>query len=679
MRSIKKLLAGIIALAVIGAGGYVVYSISKSPESEETQSVRSREFTVAKGDITVGLSESGSVTLGREYVTFAANAEVAEILVKVGMSVEEGDSIARFDTDDISDICSDYEKKLASARLAYSQAQVEAKSKLSDAKLTYDESISSAEFADTDYSLTITQSASEITLAEDKLASDQKQLAEYKSLAENYPDDYAVLCAYEDKLDEYEAVYKGYEEKLSEMETEYKALSKAYSEYETQYKEYEKELESIKDDYNAYLDSVSEKQAEIQAAKAKVDEAEQALTKAEETYNNSIGSASTDETKLEEYYQTYIRAREKYSELSEAYSDKYAALEGSISKETESYEKKIEKQEQKMKSYSEMMEEYKSDTMEAFSEKMSDYKTDVMDTYSDMISDLREEYNEFKTEFQEKYGNQDSEDIDDKISSIESSLESDSLSVDKANNSYSQTSVSAEQKRDSAKTKAELAKEVYDNTVAQINSELESKKEDYDEIAEEYETFKMEIDSGGYVFAPCEGLISSVNVSEGDSYNANQNVAVIMDSSAAYISLSVSENDISSLSVGQECEITLSAFENKTFSGEIDTISAEPARSSGSVSYTVTVKMDNDEMVSVREGMTAEVTFLEKQVKNVLYINTQAVSYHDGSNWVKVYDSDGNTVEKAVKTGFSDGRYVEIIDGLAAGDKVAAESAVAMK
>lgn len=678
-KKIKKLAAGILALAVVGAGGYAVYSISASSEKQNGNTVRSRDFTVTKGDITVGLSESGTVALDREYVTFAANAEVAEVLFKVGMTVDEGDSIARLDTDDISDVCADYEKKIAAAKLAYSQAQVTAKTKLEEALQTYDESLASASLADSDYSLTITQLASDITSAQNKLESDKKQLSEYNELLLSYPDDYAVLCAYEEKLDEYEAVYKSYEKTYSEYESEYRTLSKTYTEYEKVYKTYEKELSAINDEYNAYLDSISDTQAEIKTAKAALDEAKQLLTKAEETYDNVTKGFDIDLDKLYEYFQSYCQAKENYDKLALAYEKLYNDLDETIKQKIEKYEKKVKQQEQKMSEYSDRMDEYKTNTLDTYSEKMSDYQIDVMQPYSDMISEYREEYNEFKTDFQDKYGNQSDEDIEEQIASLTYSIENDAYSIDKANYNYSQSSLSAKQQLDSTKTKAELAKEVYDNAVAQINSDLEDSKEAYDKLVDEYDTFLEEIGEGGYIFAPCSGIISSVSVSEGDSYTANQPLAAIMDSSSAYISLAVSENDISSLSVGQECEITLSAYENKSFSGEIDTISAEPARSSGSVSYTVTVKMKADENANIREGMTADVTFLEKQVKDVLYINVQAVTYHDGANWVKVYDSDGNTVEKAVKTGFSDGRYVEIIDGLAAGDLVAAESAVTMK
>lgn len=678
-KNIKKIVAGILALAAVGTGGYAVYHAFSDSEAPEESTVKTRTFTVEKGDLTVGLSESGTVSLGREYVSFPADAEVAEVLVKVGTTVEEGDNIVRFDTDDISDACADYEKKIEEAKLAYSQAEVDAKSKLAEAEQTYNESIASASIADSSYSFTMTQSASDITSAENKLASDNKQLEKYKKLAESYPDDYAVLCEYEDTLSEYETVYKGYEKQYSEYESEYKTLSKKYSEYEKKYKTYENELSDLKDEYNTYLDGVADDQSLIKNADSELEQAEQAVEKAEEAYNNALDDMNANSDKLDEYYKSLNTARSKYYSLLSEYAKKYDAMNGTITQTINSYESKIKKQEQKMKEYSDKMDEYKTDTLDTYSEKMSDYKEDVMDPYSEMISDYREEYNDYKTDFQDKYGNLDAEDIDEKIESLESSVESDSLSIEKANNSYSETSISAEQKRESTKSKAALAKEVYDNTAAQINADVESKKEAYDDIAEEYETFLEEIDAGGYVFAPCSGIISSVNASEGDSYMADQSIAVIMDSSSAYISLSVSENDISSLSVGQECEITLSAFENRSFSGEIDTISAEPARSSGSVSYTVTVKLEAEGDTEIREGMTADVTFLEKQVKDVIYVNVQAVTYHDGSNWVKIYSSDGSTVEKAVKTGFSDGRYVEITDGLSVGDKVAAESAVTMK
>jgi sensor domain CHASE-containing protein len=46
----------------------------------------------------------------------------------------------------------------------------------------------------------------------------------------------------------------------------------------------------------------------------------------------------------------------------------------------------------------------------------------------------------------------------------------------------------------------------------------------------------------------------------------------------------------------------------------------------------------------------------------VLYVNLNAVTYKgNGLSSVLVYEENGNVVEREIKTGFTDGRYVEIV------------------
>ena len=201
---------------------------------------------------------------------------------------------------------------------------------------------------------------------------------------------------------------------------------------------------------------------------------------------------------------------------------------------------------------------------------------------------------------------------------------------------------------------------------------METKQDEYDSLVEEYAEFCENAGDDGVIYAPIDGIVSSVSVSEGDSIMQNATIVTLMDTSSVYLSTSVSEEDITALTVGQECTVSLTAYDNKNFSGEIDTISAEPARSSGSVSYTVTVKLDTRNSLNVLEGMSGDVTFLQHQVTDVLTVNVNAITFRDGHSYVKVYDDSGNIVEKEVRTGFSDGRSVEIT-GVSAGDKLLAK------
>ena len=78
-------------------------------------------------------------------------------------------------------------------------------------------------------------------------------------------------------------------------------------------------------------------------------------------------------------------------------------------------------------------------------------------------------------------------------------------------------------------------------------------------------------------------------------------------------------------------------------------------------------------------GMSAEVTFVSKQVEDVIYVSNRAVTTEDGKSYVKIKNDAGEIVKTEVVTGFSDGQYVEIQSGVNEGDIVLIESQVASK
>ena len=295
-----------------------------------------------------------------------------------------------------------------------------------------------------------------------------------------------------------------------------------------------------------------------------------------------------------------------------------------------------------------------------------------MDDFNSDISDYREEYEDYKSDFTDIYGNNDADSISDSIEKLKSDISSAQLNIESSAVSESSDSLNAKQEAQSAQSAAELAELTYERTISSLESDVETKQDEYDSIVEEYAGFCENAGDDGVIYAPIDGIVSSVSVSEGDSIMQNATIVTLMDTSSVYLSTSVSEEDITALTVGQECTISLTAYDNKNFSGEIDTISAEPARSSGSVSYTVTVKLDTQNSLNVLEGMSGDVTFLQHQVTDVLTVNVNAITFRDGHSYVKVYDDSGNIAEKEVQTGFTDGRSVEIT-GVSAGDKLLAE------
>lgn len=661
----KKIIAAAAAVVAVTAGGAAMITTASSAGAEEDVSYR--EYSVSKGSITVGTEESGTLSLDREYVSFPCTAEVTEVYVKTGSSVKAGDALIKVDPDDVAEAKKQYELKLKTAQNALD----EAKDNLTSGTLKAQQELESAQLkgtsAQSEYELYLSKQENEKAVSEKNLADLKEQLEEYQSMTLTYDDDYAKLTAYEDKL--------------SGLEAEYKAMEKQYREYQKTDTANNDALEAIKDEYSAYTDKISETNEKITSLKQAYDEAKTAYEKAlseyeeaKENYNNSVYISSTSSsdntsntntqtsqnTSAESKYETASAALTKayntYSAAKTAYSGYYVTLGEQISDTMEDYEDKISAAEQVCKEHQKITDAYKSE----------------MDDFNSQISDLREEYEDYKSDYTDIYGNNDADSISDNIEKLTSDIASAELSIESSAVSESSDSLNAKQEAQSAQSAAELATLTYERTISSLESDVETKQDEYDSLAEEYAEFCENAGDDGIIYAPIDGIVSSVSVSEGDNIMQNATIATLMDTSSVYLSTSVSEEDITALTVGQECTISLTAYENKNFSGEIDTISAEPARSSGSVSYTVTVKLDTSGSLNVLEGMSGDVTFLQHQVTDVLTVNVNAITFRDGHSYVKVYDDNGNITEKEVQTGFTDGRNVEI-SGVSAGDKLLAE------
>ena len=677
----KPIIAAAAVLLAAGAGAAVFAGASASADSEGETSYR--EYNVSKGDITVGAEESGTVSIEHTYVTFPCSADVQEVYVKEGNTVKEGDPLLKLSPEDIEEAKYELESAVKSAELELEAAKLDQSTKLIEAKQTLESSLQSGSSAETDYDLYITKNNASKQSSEKQLESPKKALEEYKAMKETYPDDYAELCKYEDKLDEYEAKYK-------EMESVYKSYQKIDDANPAALAE----IKSEDDEYTEKIADTSERLTEVKKnyedAKAAYDKALEEYETAKENYerstssstitvtSDSSSSSSTDTSsgsssgtdtssslseKLSQAKTALDKASTAYNSANVAYSGYYQNLDSQISDKIEEYENRIAEAEKTYSAHEKITQAYKKQ----------------LDEFNEEVSDFREQYEDEKADFTEIYGQNDDESIDERIDSLEDSIAEAELSIETAAAGEDSDLLKARQQADSALAQAESAQAVYDRTVSSLENDMERAQNSYDKALKEYNDFCESVSDDGVVYAEAGGIISSVNISEGDSVMANMSLLTILDTRYGYLSASVSEEDITSLETDMECSVSLTAFENKTFEGHIDTISAEPARSSGSVTYTVTVKLEDESGLNVREGMSGEITFIEGGVSDVMYTNVNAITFRDGVSYVKMYDESGQIVEKEVTTGFSDGRYVEITEGVSAGDKVLAEIELAGK
>lgn len=232
----------------------------------------------------------------------------------------------------------------------------------------------------------------------------------------------------------------------------------------------------------------------------------------------------------------------------------------------------------------------------------------------------------------------------------------------------------AEKKYKEAMLSYENADSQYSADVTGVDVSVDTAQDtltDAKEALSEFEAFVGD----GTIYSDYDGTIMSVGYEAGDDLSTSTSIVTFADTDAVTMTVSVSEEDISEIAIGDEVMIELNAYEDQTFSGEVESIDTSVSSGSSTISYNVTVKINGD-VDGIYTDMTGNVTFIEKQVADVVYVSNKAIINEGTASYVKVKDSDGTIEKKEVTTGFSDGVNVEITEGLSEGETVLIESQV---
>ena len=173
--------------------------------------------------------------------------------------------------------------------------------------------------------------------------------------------------------------------------------------------------------------------------------------------------------------------------------------------------------------------------------------------------------------------------------------------------------------------------------------------------------------------APLDGFISRVNAQEGEDIEANDIVAVLVDTGVVEIDGSIDEIDVLSVEVGVDAEVKMDALPDQTILGTVSFVGAEAAEQQGQgvVSYPVRVEIDLPPDLKAPEGLSAVATIILSRETDVLLIPANAIRGSFDSPMVHLMVND-ETVETPVSLGNSDDFWTVVTDGLDEGDMVVA-------
>lgn len=171
------------------------------------------------------------------------------------------------------------------------------------------------------------------------------------------------------------------------------------------------------------------------------------------------------------------------------------------------------------------------------------------------------------------------------------------------------------------------------------------------------------------LIAPFAGLVTDVQAVRGDIASLGTPAVSLISSEAFEIVVLIPEDDIGEVDVGDEAVVTFDAYDDMEMSARVSFISPRAIVESGAAQFEVTLQFtEADERI--RAGLSVDIDIIAAEAKDVLAIPTRAVLTEDGARYVRVLATDTSFRRVPVTTGLSGEGMIEILSGLAEGDRV---------
>ncbi len=178
------------------------------------------------------------------------------------------------------------------------------------------------------------------------------------------------------------------------------------------------------------------------------------------------------------------------------------------------------------------------------------------------------------------------------------------------------------------------------------------------------------------VSATSSGMVIDVPVKVGfsviqaNNFNPGTTVAVIADMEDMIFEGRVDEAEVAKIKEGMKLSIKVGAIEKEMLDGSLEYISPKGKTIDGAIQFEIKAKVVRKPNMQIRANYSANADIVLDEKKQVLAIREALVQYKDEKPFVEVETSPQTFVKKDVTLGLSDGIKVEVLGGVAKGEKI---------
>ncbi len=169
------------------------------------------------------------------------------------------------------------------------------------------------------------------------------------------------------------------------------------------------------------------------------------------------------------------------------------------------------------------------------------------------------------------------------------------------------------------------------------------------------------------VIAPFSGILTLQNVKAGDYVATNTLVARVVDPARYMVTVEVDELDIPRIRNGQATTVAFDAYPEKRFSAVVSRIVPQTDRVTKTSRIYLTLGNPPD---NIQAGMTATANIIYNTRANALLVKKSSLFEENRQTYVWKVEN-GRLKKQLIRQGVSDMTFVEVLQGLKKGDKIA--------
>lgn len=232
----------------------------------------------------------------------------------------------------------------------------------------------------------------------------------------------------------------------------------------------------------------------------------------------------------------------------------------------------------------------------------------------------------------------------------------------------------------------EAAKDEYDRAQKLVDSGIVSKKE-FATIKETYENARLGYEAlvsqagktGQRILAPISGYVKTCLVKEGDYVTVGQPLMTLTQNRRLFLRAEVSERYYKYLS-GVVSANFKTPYDDRVYAlDELHGRVLSYGKSTDDSLFYLPITFEFDNRVDVVPGSYVEIYLLSGEVKDVMVLPKTAITEEQGVNFVYLQVDAEGYKKQEVKLGADNGREVQVLSGVHAGDKVVVEGAYHVK